>query len=116
MQLSFHRLALVCLLACALVESGRAQSLRRVEQADFGKAQDGNEVKLITLRNAKGMSAQIITYGAIIKELVAPDRHGNFTNVVLTTDTLEKYQHGFNAAAAVIGRVVNRIKGAQFEL
>jgi aldose 1-epimerase len=72
-------------------------------------------VKLITLRNSKGMSAQILTYGAIIKELQAPDRDGKFSNVVLTTDTLEKYQR-FNGAAAVIGRVVNRIAGAQFEL
>ena len=93
-----------------------AQSLKRVEQADFGKTQDGSEVKLITLRNSKGMSAQIITYGAIIKELRAPDRNGNFTNVSLTTDSLQKFQRGFNGAAAVIGRVANRIAGAQFEL
>ena len=90
-------------------------AVRRFEQADFGKAQDGSEVKLITLRNSKGMSAQIITYGAIIKELQAPDRNGDFANVVLTTDSLEKFQH-FNGSAAIIGRVINRIGGAQFEL
>ncbi len=92
-----------------------AQQLQRVTQSDFGKTKDGVEVKLITLRNAKGMSAQIITYGAIIKDLEAPDRDGKFTNVVLTTDSIEKYQ-GFNGSAAVIGRVVNRITDAQFEL
>ena len=97
-------------------ESVQSQTLKRVELADFGKTQDGSEVKLITLRNSKGMSAEIITYGAIIKELHAPDRNGNFTNVLLTTDSLEKFQNGFNGAAAVIGRVVNRIGGAQFEL
>jgi aldose 1-epimerase len=94
----------------------QARDLRRVETADFGKTPDGSEVKLVTLRNSKGMSAQIISYGAIIKELQAPDRNGNFTNVVLTTNSLEKFEHGFNGAAAVIGRVVNRIGGAQFEL
>ncbi len=93
-----------------------AQTLKRVEQADFGKTGEGAEVKLITLRNAKGMSAQIISYGAVIKALQAPDRDGNFTNVVLTTDSLKDYERGFNGAAAVIGRVANRIKGAQFEL
>ena len=62
------------------------------------------------------MSAEIITYGAIIKELRAPDRDGNFANIVLTTDGLEKFQRGFNGAAAIIGRVINRIAGAQFEL
>lgn len=115
MQIPFHRLALVSLVASAFLGSVHAQTLKRVEQADFGKTPDGSEVKLITLRNSKGMSAQIISYGAIIKELHAPDRNGNFTNVLLTTDSLQKYQR-FGGAAAVIGRVVNRIGGAQFEL
>jgi len=116
MQLSLWRLAILSLVASFFLDSIQAQTLKSVEQSDFGTTQDGFAVKLITLRNAKGMSAQIITYGAIIKELNAPDRHGHFTNVLLTTDSLEKYQHGFNGAAAIIGRVVNRIKGAQFEL
>ena len=116
MKIPFRRLSLVSLAASISMGSAHAQALKRVEQADFGKTQDGSEVKLITLRNAKGMSAQIITYGAIIKELQVPDRDGKFTNVVLTTDSLQKFQKGFNGAAAVIGRVVNRIGGAQFEL
>lgn len=116
MKIPSLRLAVVSLVLTALLGSAQAQSLKRIEQADFGKTQDGSEVKLVTLRNAKGMSAQIITYGAIIKELQAPDRNGNFTNVVLTTDSLEKFERGFNGAAAVIGRVANRIAGAQFEL
>ena len=90
-------------------------SVQRVEQAGFGKTRDGAEVKLVTLRNEKGMSAEIISYGAIIKELRAPDRDGNFANVLLTTDSVEKYQR-FNGSAAIIGRVINRIDGAQFEL
>ncbi len=94
----------------------QAQTLQRVTQADYGKAEDGSEVKLVTLRNAKGMSAEIITYGAIIKNLQAADREGKFTNIVLTTDSLEKFQRGFGGAAAIIGRVANRIAGAQFEL
>jgi len=115
MQISFWRLMVVSLVAFAFPASVEAQNLKRVEQADFGTTQDGSEVKLITLRNGKGMRAQIITYGAIIKELHAPDRNGNFTNIVLTTDTLEKFQR-FGGSAAVIGRVANRIAGAQFEL
>lgn len=98
------------------ISSAGAQSLKRIEETSFGTAKDGGEVKLVTLRNTKGMSAQIISYGAIIKELQAADRDGNFANVVLTTDSLERFQKGFNGAAAVIGRVANRIAGAQFEL
>src|SRR5437762_14152558 len=116
MQICPCRLIHILLFAAAFVGAVEAQTLKRVEQADFGKTQDGAEVKLITLRNSKGMSAQIISYGAIIKELHAPDRNGNFTNILLTTDSLQRFEQGFNGAAAVIGRVVNRIRGAQFEL
>jgi len=116
MQISFARLVVVSLCAAVFAGNVHAAALKRVEQADFGKTQDGTEVKLITLRNTKGMSAQIITYGAIIKELHAPDRNGSFTNVLLTTDTLAKFQRGFGGPAAIIGRVANRIAGAQFEL
>jgi len=80
------------------VGSVHAQALKQVEQVGFGKMQDGSEVKRITLRNAKGMSAQILTYGAIIKELHAPDRNGTFTNILLTTDSLQQFQR-FGGAA-----------------
>jgi len=116
MQNSFWPLTILILVAAVSFESAWAQTFNRVEQADFGKAQDGSQVKLITLRNAKGMSAQIITYGAIVKEVRAPDRTGDFTNIVLTTDTLKSYETDFAGAAAIIGRVANRIAGAQFQL
>jgi len=115
-QILHRQLAGAILLALALSGSAAAQTLKRVEVTDFGKTSDGTAVKLITLRNAKGLSAQIITYGAIIKEMLAPDRNGNLTNVVLTTNSIQRYERGFGGAAAVIGRVANRIGGAQFEL
>jgi aldose 1-epimerase len=115
MHTSARRLAAVGLLLSVSVGSLIAQTPKRIDQADFGKTEDGAEVRLITLRNTKGMSVQIVSYGAIIKELHSPDRNGKFANVVLTTDTLEKFQR-FNGAAAVIGRVANRIAGAQFVL
>ena len=114
-QFSSWRFAITSFVLALFVGSLHAQPLNRVEQTDFGKAQDGSDIKLITLRNARGMSAQIITYGAIIKQLSAPDRDGKFANVLLTADTVQQYQRS-NNAAAVIGRVANRIRGAQFEL
>jgi aldose 1-epimerase len=115
MQISFSRISVAFALAFLLVGRIDAQTFKRIEQANFGATPDGTGVKRITLRNAKGMSAEIISYGAIIKELRAPDRNGNFTNVVLSTDSLAKYQR-FGGSAAVIGRVANRIAGAQFDL
>ena len=93
-----------------------AASLQRLEEREFGKMPNGTAVKLFTLQNAKGMSAKIMTYGAILTELRVPDRHGVATNVVLGADTLDQYLKGFRAPAAIIGRVANRIAGARFTL
>jgi aldose 1-epimerase len=94
----------------------RGASLQRLEEREFGKMPNGTAVKLFTLRNANGMSAKIMTYGAILTELQVPDRHGVATNVVLSADTLEQYLKGFRAPAAIMGRVANRIAGARFTL
>ena len=69
MQNFFRRIGIVLLIASVFLGRVQAETLRRIEQADFGITQDGSEVKLITLRNSKGMSAQIISYGAIIKDI-----------------------------------------------
>lgn len=90
--------------------------LQRLEEREFGKMPNGAVVKLFTLRNASGMSAKIMTYGAILTELQVPDKHGVATNVVLGADTLDQYLKGFRAPAAIIGRVANRIAGARFTL
>jgi galactose mutarotase-like enzyme len=87
-------LAIVALLASMFIQHLHAQPLVRVEQADFGKTREGSAVKLITLRNARGMRVQIITYGAIIKELWASDRNGNFTNVLLTAGSIQQSNMG----------------------
>jgi aldose 1-epimerase len=99
-----------------MIASALGAPLKRVEEADFGTMADGTPVKQFTLRNAKGMVLKVISYGAIITEVQAPDRHGAMTNVVLGAPTLDAYLKGFNASAAVIGRVANRIAKARFTL
>jgi len=62
---------------------------KRVEEAEFGRMPDGTVTKVFTLRNAKGMTAKVATYGALITEIQAPDRNGAMANVVLGADSLE---------------------------
>ncbi len=90
--------------------------LQRIEEATFGNTADGAVVKLFTLRNAHGISAKIMSYGATMIELRVPDRNGAAVNVILGADNLETYLKGFPASAAVIGRVANRIAKARFSL
>jgi len=111
---NFILAALACLII--IVNQSRAASLKRIEESEFGKTADGTVVKLFTLRNAKGSSAKIMTYGASIIDLQMPGRNGTMTNVVLGTNSLERYLKGFPASASVIGRVGNRIAKATFML
>ena len=93
-----------------------AATLSRVEESNFGKLKDGTPVKVFTLRNEHGMVARIMEHGATITELIALDRRGRATNVVLGAKTLDEYLNGFGGSAAVIGRFANRIANAKFTL
>jgi aldose 1-epimerase len=116
MQMLFFRLSVLLFVAGPLTVPIAAEDFKRVARESFGKTPDGGEVTLITLRNAKGMKVEVISYGAIIKAVDAPDREGKLANVVLSADTIEQFVRGFNGAAAVIGRVANRIARALFDL
>lgn len=102
------------LLAILPVRRAHAQ-LDRIAVSDFGTMPDGALVKRYTLQNRNGMVVKIITYGAIITDLWAPDRDGKLLNVVIGSDTLASYLRRF-PAAAVIGRFANRIRNARFTL
>lgn len=106
---------------CCLALTARslaAAPLVRMEQHEFGKLPDGMAVQAFTLRNANGMLAKIITYGAIIAKLEVPDRRGAVTNVILGADSLEGFLGGKGSVpgAVVVGRVANRIANASFTI
>ena len=87
-----------------------------IKEAAFGTMPEGTTIKSYTLDNGRGMSAKVLTYGAIINELNVPDAKGAVTNVVLSVRTLGEYLGGFRGAAAIVGRVANRIADARFTL
>ena len=107
---------LVFLVASCLPSLSSAQIFNeRLEETVFGRMPDGRAVEQFTLSNRNGMTVRIISYGAIVTEIQAPDRDGNTINVVYGSDTLEPHLAGF-PAAAVIGRVANRIANARFSI
>lgn len=55
----------------------------------FGTLSDGREVDIYELKNANGVSASVITYGATWQSLFAPDRDGNFEDVLIGFDDLK---------------------------
>lgn len=82
----------------------------------FGHLPDGSQVMELALYGGCGIKANIITYGAVIKNLEVPDRKGMLADIILGQDTLEGYVTDPSASAALIGRVANRIENAAFYL
>ena len=68
------------------------------------------------IENSGGASATLISYGAAVQSLKVPDRAGNLTDVVLGYDTAAEYETNDGFLGAVMGRVGNRIGGAEFSL
>jgi aldose 1-epimerase len=94
-----------------------AGSQDSIVSADFGKTRDGTAVQIYTLHNRRGMEARIASYGGIVTTLTAPDRHGQYADVVLGFDKLEDYiAHPAPFFGAMVGRYANRIANAQFKL
>lgn len=93
-----------------------AESQPFISSAPFGVLQNGTAVELYTLRNARGMQAQIATYGGIVTSLTAPDRAGHFADVVLGYDSLDAYVKNSPYFGALVGRVGNRVSRGRFTL
>ena len=77
---------------------------------------DGKEVYLFTIKNSKGMVAQVSNYGGTLVSLKVQGKNGTFDDVVLGYDKLEDYRKYNYFFGATIGRVANRIGTASFEI
>lgn len=87
-----------------------------ITEKDFGKTKDNIAVKLFTLTNKNGMSAEICTYGGAIVSLMVPDKNGNLDDVTLGYDNITSYENGDKFFGALIGRCSNRIEHGKFKI
>ncbi|MGK2908464.1 MAG: aldose epimerase family protein [Sphingobium sp.] len=102
-------------LAITYLASGSALAAD-ARRAPAGALKDGTAVEAVTLSNSHGMSAKILTYGATLQSLVAPDRAGKSADVVLGYDDLSSYVDHPNYFGVTVGRYANRIAGGAFTL
>ena len=87
-----------------------------MEPMVFGKLKDGRTAHVFTLRNGKGMEAQITDFGGIITKLLVPDKEGKPVDVALGFDALADYEINPPYFGAIIGRCANRIGCGRFAL
>ncbi|CAK7323030.1 unnamed protein product [Dovyalis caffra] len=73
------------------------------------------EIGIYQLKNGN-FTMKLTNYGARIVSLVLPDKHGKLADVVLGFDTITEFMNASSPFGATVGRVANRISGAQFTL
>ena len=75
----------------------------------------GAPVFEVTIASSAGASAKILTYGAVVRDLVVPASNG-LQRVVLGLNTIEDYLAYSPSFGAVPGRFANRIANGRFTL
>jgi aldose 1-epimerase len=96
---------------CYAAGTGSVATAAEATRATFGTLPDGRAVESVVLKNAKGVSARVIAWGAILQSLSIPDRKGVSADVTLGHDTLKGYLEQPNYFGASVGRYANRIAG-----
>ena len=82
----------------------------------FGMTSKGEEARLFTIQNDKGMEIKVSDYGATLVQVRVPDKEGRLLDVVLGYDDVQGYEAGTAFFGATIGRVANRIGNGEFRL
>ena len=106
---------LAVILVCGCTKETQYSKMNR---EDFQTTVDGKSTDLYTLKNKNGVEITVTNFGARVVEIWAPDRNGDFEDIVLGHDNVDKYIHfkGERFLGATIGRYGNRIDKGQFVL
>lgn len=106
-------IALSSALAVVAISSANAAELSR---KPFGQTPSGEAVEALTLTNSRGVSATVITYGATLQSLIAPDRAGKKADIALGFADAAAYAKNASYFGASVGRFANRIGKGRFAL
>jgi aldose 1-epimerase len=109
------RFLLAGALALACFGQAPKKGSSTVTRSSFGKLPDGRTVEALTLSNGS-MQARIMTYGAAVVSLTAPDKNGKYADIVLGMDGIDGYVKGVPYFGAIVGRYGNRIGKGTFQL
>ena len=86
------------------------------ERTAAGTMADGTTIEAVTLTGANRVSARIISFGATLQSLTAPDRNGEVADVLLGFDDAADYVAKPNYFGVTVGRFANRIDKGRFVL
>lgn len=102
----------------ASCQCNRTAQVEIIECSAFRTTIEGEQVGLYTLKNSHGTTMQVTNYGARVVSLWCSDRDGNFADIVMGYDNIDKYINnpGERFLGAAIGRYGNRIADGKFTL
>ena len=102
--------------ACALLFASAGAAAAEAQREAFGKLTDGTAIESVTLKNATGITARLMTLGASIQALSVPDNRGNSADIVLGYATAQEFLDKPQFFGATVGRFANRIAKGRFNL
>ena len=70
---------------------------------------DGKKVESYRLKNSKGFEVNVLNYGAIITDILVPDKNGVIENVITKYKDINTYKDNPSYYGALIGRTSGRI-------
>ncbi|KAL2335546.1 hypothetical protein Fmac_016759 [Flemingia macrophylla] len=80
-----------------------------------GSFKKKDEIRLFELKKGD-LSIKVTNWGATLVSVILPDKNGKLGDIVLGYDSLKAYTNDSTYFGATVGRVANRIGGAQFTL
>lgn len=112
-------LAISLLTACSPKGETTNLTASGLNPADFDSTVNGKKTQLVTIKNSKGMEVCLTNYGGRVVSIVASDKNGKPTDVVLGYDNIAQYADTLNTPSdygSSVGRYANRIKNAKITL
>lgn len=105
-------LCFVALVAIGFIVNGSVADEDKKNECDKNNSE---EVKFYELKKGD-FSVKFTNWGATIVSVFLPDKDGKVDDVVLGYDSVDDYKNDTTYFGSVVGRVANRIGGAQFTL
>lgn len=107
---------LILCLSFTLNQGSMAQNNLTLEKFEYGTTNNNEIVDGFTLKNSKGISVSIITFGAAVISIKMPDADGNVEDITLGYKDLIGYENDNSYLGATVGRYANRIAKGKFIL
>lgn len=113
---SLSLILLIAVFAACSTKTQKKEIVMPYSKANFESVIDGKTTRLFSMENKNGMIVTFTNYGAKIVSIYAPDKKGDFADVMLGFKTIEEYQQNGASHGAVVGPFANRIGNASFTI